>query len=269
MSVAQAFVPIGFRWRLPVPYEVNTGSSQELGRQTTLDVVNASYANWSAPVCSGYISQFRGETNGLWNSSDRMNTLVWFYDAAQRPRELGGRATIGVTLSVFSGNDAIDGDILFNGIDHSWTTNAVRNGQVDAVSIITHETGHQLGLNHTPTQSATMYAAYLGGNGAASLDLDDIAGVCNLYPSGAELECADDGDCPNGQRCLGGSCVDAAQGAGAIGDPCNGQTGACDDGLFCVRGADGDPFCTRQCGGGCPEGWDCAQFSINNQRANI
>ena len=112
-----------------------------------------------APACRD--ASTPGETNHL-GILGGMNTGL-FYNPNQRPRELGGRATIGVTLSVFRGNDAFDGDILFNGIDHSWTTNAVRNGQVDAVSIITHETGHQLGLNHSPFQNATMYAAYLGG----------------------------------------------------------------------------------------------------------
>ena len=72
------------------------------------------------------------------------------------------RARISGHPQPLHGNNASDGDILFNGIVLSWTTNAVRQGQVDAVSIITHEVGHQLGLNHNPFQNATMYAAYLG-----------------------------------------------------------------------------------------------------------
>jgi uncharacterized protein (TIGR03382 family) len=268
-SLSLAFVPTGFRWELPVPYEVNTGSSQELGRDTTLQVITDSYANWSNPACSDFRSQMSGETNDLWDSRDRMNTLVWIYDAGQRPRELGGRSTIGVTLSVFQGAMAIDGDILFNGIDHSWTTNANQNGQVDAVSIITHELGHQLGLNHSPLQSATMYAAYLGGNGAASLSADDIDGVCNLYPSGAAPECQNDANCAMGERCVGGSCVEEGEvGGGAIGDPC-GQNVSCDDGLFCVSDQSGNAFCTRQCQGACPEGWMCSDVTISGRRAQI
>ncbi len=267
LSSAYAFVPSGFRWRLPVPYEINTGSSQELGQQTTVQVIRDSYANWTDPLCSGFRSEFRGETNGSWRSGDGMNTLMWFYDPAQRPREIGGQATIGVTLSVFRQDGlATDGDILFNGIDHSWTTNAVRFGQVDAVSIITHEVGHQLGLNHSPFQSATMYAAYLGGDGAATLDNDDIQGVCSLYPSGADADCDEDADCPAGQICNVGECVDEEEaGGGAIGDPCN-QNQGCDPGLFCVGDGQGGAFCTRECGGGCPEGWMCQAVQFNNGR---
>jgi uncharacterized protein (TIGR03382 family) len=268
-TAALAFVPSGFRWRLPVPYQVNTASSQELGRDATLASINASYANWMNPQCSGFSAEFRGETNSSYRVGDGMNTLIWFYNPNERPREIGGQATIGVTLSLFSGNNASDGDILFNGIDHRWTTNAVNRGQVDAISIITHETGHQLGLNHSPFQSATMYAAYLGGNGAASLDADDINGVCDLYPSGAQAECQADDDCPQGQRCLGGACVDQEQaGGGAIGDPC-GQNVGCGDGMFCARDQSGNSFCTRECGGGCPAGWICQPVQINNRQANI
>ena len=269
-GTALAFVPTGFRWRLPVPYEVNTNSAQELGGATALQVVQASYANWSAPACSGFSSVFQGETNGSWQSGDGMNTLLWIYDPAQRPRELGGSSTIGVTLSTFRGNSALDGDILFNGIDHRWTTNASRRGDVDAISIITHETGHQLGLNHSPDQSATMYAAYLGGNGAATLAADDVNGVCSLYPSGQAAECQADGDCPAGERCVGGACVEQGQGGdGAIGDPCGRQGGECQGGLFCVRTQAGSSFCTRQCQGQCPEGWDCQGVTLNGQRTEI
>ena len=42
----------GFRWSGPVRYEINTSSSTELGRQTTLDVVTASYGAWSELDCS-------------------------------------------------------------------------------------------------------------------------------------------------------------------------------------------------------------------------
>ena len=243
-TAAVAFVPSGFRWRLPVPYEVNTGSSQELGRDATLASIQANYQNWSAPQCSGYRSEFRGETNNGYQVGDGMNTHIWFYNRTSVPGSLRPRHRD--TLSLFSGNNASDGDILFNGIDHSWTTNAVRQGQVDAVSIITHEGGHQLGLNHSPFQNATMYAAYLGGNGAATLADDDIEGVCSLYPSGAQADCQNDGDCPGDQRCVGGGCVEREQaGGGAIGDPCGEGIGGCPQGLFCARGADGNAFCTR------------------------
>ncbi len=266
---ALAWVPSGFTWDRPPPYEINAASAAELGAQTAVAVVQQSYANWTAPGCSGFSSQYTGEVNTSWNSRDRTNTHVWIYDPNSRPRELGGRQTIGVTLSVFSGRQAIDGDILYNGIDHAWTTNPVRNGQVDAESIITHETGHQLGLNHSASRSATMYAAYLGGTGARSLDPDDIQGVCSLYPSGAAPECQGDGDCGEGEQCFGGACIEAGgAGDGDVGDAC-GPNGECGGGNFCVQDPTGDVFCTRECGGGCPNGWECQRVGINGRAVDL
>lgn len=265
---AAAFEPSGFVWtQLPVPFNVNTASSAELGRDSTLQVIGASYGAWEAPGCSGFRSQSRGEVGGDWRSGDRINTHQWFYDRNRRPRELGGRSTIGVTLSIFQGRQAVDGDILYNGIDHTWTTNPRRRGEVDAQSIITHEIGHQLGLDHAPRQDATMYAAYLGGTGSRSLSADDIDGVCSLYPSGVAPECVRDAECPAGEACRGGRCVAGVGGDGQIGDLCQGDPD-CADGGLCVQ-ADGDPFCTRRCAGACPNLWSCQRVSLGGQDTEI
>lgn len=264
-----AFELTGFQWIRTVPYEVNVDSSEELGRDTTLSVIADSYASWRAPSCSDFDYSFEGETSDDYQTGDQINTLVWRYNGSSFPRELGGASTIGVTLSSAYGGRAIDGDIVFNGIDHTWVIGANRYGEVDAQSIITHEVGHQLGLDHSPYQSATMYAAYLGGNGSASLSNDDISGVCNLYPSGEQPSCSDDGDCPGSEVCAGGSCVAGEeQGSGGIGGAC-GQNNPCDNGLFCVVDQRGNAFCTRECGGGCPMGWSCQQVSFGQQRASI
>ena len=252
-----------------MPYEVNTASSQELGRETTLSVIAASYDAWREPSCSDFSFSYQGETEDDFQTGDQINTLVWRYNGSRFPRELGGASTIGVTLSSAYGGRAIDGDIVFNGIDHQWVIGANRYGEVDAQSIITHEVGHQLGLDHSPFQSATMYAAYLGGNGAASLSNDDVAGVCDLYPSGAQVACSDDNDCPGNEVCSGGACVQGeVPDGGGIGAAC-GQNNPCDNGLFCVVDQRGSAFCTRQCGGGCPMGWSCQQVMFGQQRASI
>jgi hypothetical protein len=264
-----AFELTGFKWNQTVPYEVNAASSQELGRETTLSLIADSYASWRAPNCSDFTYSYEGETNDDYQTGDQINTLVWRYEGSSFPRELGGASTIGVTLSSAYGGRAIDGDIVFNGIDHTWVIGANRFGEVDAQSIITHEVGHQLGLDHSPYQSATMYAAYLGGDGSASLSSDDISGVCNLYPSDAQAECSNDDDCPGSEVCSGGSCVPGATNdAGGIGAAC-GQNNPCENGLFCVVDQRGNAFCTRQCGDGCPMGWSCQQVSFGQQRASI
>ena len=271
-ATVMAYELTGFSWSRPVPYEINTSSSQELGRDTTLEVVTASYAMWRDPDCSDFEYTYEGETTDDFRTGDQVNTLVWRYDGSSFPRELGGASTIGVTLSSAYGGRAIDGDIVFNGIDHTWVVGANRWGEVDAQSIITHEIGHQLGLDHSPLQNATMYAAYLGGNGARNISNDDIAGVCSLYPSGEDVECTNNSDCSGDQICSGGNCIDgsSAPPSGGIGAPCGMSQNDCDPGLFCVGDQNGSTFCTRQCGEGCPVGWSCQEVRFGRgQRAQI
>jgi hypothetical protein len=57
----------------------------------------------------------------------------------------------------------------------------------DLQSIITHEAGHFLGLAHATDATAVMYADYHPG-GATTLQPDDVAGICTVYPPEAILE---------------------------------------------------------------------------------
>lgn len=85
-----------------------------------------------------------------------------------------------------------DADIIFNNVGFCWFDyDSVNPGvtcsggkPVDIASIVTHEQGHFLGLGHSNVSGSTMEPAYLGGNELASIEQDDIDGVCALYPLG-------------------------------------------------------------------------------------
>jgi len=52
----------------------------------------------------------------------------------------------------------------------------------DFLSIVTHETGHFLGMAHSEHEDAAMYARYSQGSTAMrQLKADDIAGICSIY----------------------------------------------------------------------------------------
>jgi hypothetical protein len=262
-----AWSPIGATWpSLPVPYNVNVASSQELGHDVSISVIQDSYESWTSPPCSAYRVQYRGTTSQTWTSGDGVNTHQWVYSSNQRPAELGGRETIGVTLSLYRGTELIDGDIIYNGIDHQWTTRATRAGEVDAQSIITHEVGHQLGLGHSNSNGATMYPSYGGGEGPRSLHQDDIEGVCTLYPNNVSAQCMNASECGEGQECVQSQCINIASEDGQIGDDCG--FAPCTADLICVQAQDNSAFCTRICSDGlCPGGWGC--YTVNSSQGEV
>ncbi len=71
-------------------------------------------------------------------------------------------------------------------------TDPVPSDGYDFASIVTHETGHFLGLAHSGDSHATMFAHYSPGSTAMrNLTSDDVGGICAIYQ-------------PNGLRTLSG-----------------------------------------------------------------
>ena len=55
--------------------------------------------------------------------------------------------------------------------------------EFDLASVVTHEAGHFLGLSHSCAPGATMIDGYMTGDlGMRSIEADDIAGICAIYP---------------------------------------------------------------------------------------
>jgi hypothetical protein len=86
--------------------------------------------------------------------------------------------------------EIFDADIELNHAYNEFTT-----GDTDVVydleSIVTHEIGHFIGLDHTLDVVATMNAGYQQGTTELrTLEYDDIDAVCAAYPSGRIAQCA-------------------------------------------------------------------------------
>lgn len=97
---------------------------------------------------------------------------------------------------------------------------ASSGGPVDLGNVVTHELGHYFGLAHTTSdhRDATMFAsANFGEVTKRSIEADDVAAICSIYPPGTLPDACD----PTPAGGLGldcappGSCGCAAPGTGA------------------------------------------------------
>jgi hypothetical protein len=70
----------------------------------------------------------------------------------------------------------------------------------DFLSIVTHETGHFLGMAHSADDHATMFAHYTPGATAMRLlTADDVAGICSIYSPDGTRNTSPQAVPPNGQ----------------------------------------------------------------------
>lgn len=114
-----------------------------------------------------------------------------------------------VTFNVETG-EIYDADIEVNSFQaDSLAIDEVGPHDIDLRSVITHELGHFLGLSHTRVAGATMRPSLAPGQTSlATIEADDIAGICAIYPPdrpttttdctprhGFSRECATDTGC--------------------------------------------------------------------------
>jgi hypothetical protein len=92
--------------------------------------------------------------------------------------------SLGLTTARFdrASGEIQDADVEINGTGGD-LTNADPEDGADLLSILTHESGHFLGLDHTRDASSVMFATYRPRvSDLRRLSADDSAGICALYP---------------------------------------------------------------------------------------
>lgn len=228
--------PYPFWGKVPVKYYINTSTFPAEIKDTAQQRLIDGFASWSAPDCTSFATQLVGDLpDGTFLENDGKNVLLWINEPGAWPADLGDvTSVIGVTLPKWSddgqGNQIIyDADIVFNNVGFCWydakvgAPSCAGKTPVDTQSIATHEQGHFLGLGHTDVPGATMEPAYNGGDSLASIEQDDIEGVCALYPvgggtsstaSGGGAQCescrlgAENKECITQKKACAGACLD-------------------------------------------------------------
>lgn len=99
---------------------------------------------------------------------------------------VGAENAIGLTTTRFDKRTGAlwDADIELNAVNGTLSIGDPVQG-FDLLSVLTHEAGHFLGMSHSSDHTATMKQTYdpsVDGTDMRSLEPDDLAGICAIYP---------------------------------------------------------------------------------------
>lgn len=276
------------RWpKVALTYSLHPAGSADVTDGSDLKAVRDGFAQWQAVGCTSVgFTEKEPSTNlaltAVGYGANGKNEVAWIESSDW----LYGTYVLGITAPVFYADGAIiEADIALNGAKQTWTTTG-KPGAADVLSVVLHEEGHFLGLSHvlsgyTAADPPTMAPTADPDGKSATLQADDEAGVCFLYPKGAG-GCASGADCPyivedapSGEvyagklACEGGQCGgmtnEVPGGDVPLGAPCSSTYDCQGDGAFCqLQGVSGG-VCAVECASpqtnDCPAGLVCLPYS--------
>lgn len=179
-----------------VAYEVEATGGKNLPIDEVSQIAEASFAAWTTAKCSGgpiTMAITRGApvpasctTVGYVKGAKNNVNEIIFHDDAWPYND--GVNTIALTTLTFNADTGqiLDADIELNSASGMITTSTPTAATFDLQSVLTHETGHFLGLAHSGHSDATMYSMYKPASTSMRvLATDDISGICAVYGTSA------------------------------------------------------------------------------------
>lgn len=173
-----------------ISYAVNTAGSPLLGLDyaAAATIIDQAFSHWPTASCSDGGSPSVAVMGRTGLTCDRVeynptgpnaNAILfrddgWTHDPA-------AYALTTVAFSTKTGQ-ILDADMEIN-------TPLLTVGDLDFV--VTHESGHFLGLDHSPDPTAVMYFQYGGGAVMPQLSDDDVAAICTAYPTSRSAPACD------------------------------------------------------------------------------
>ncbi|HET7541348.1 MAG TPA: matrixin family metalloprotease [Polyangiaceae bacterium] len=186
-----------------------TGAAMEVA-------VHRAFETWMSADCgNGRHPGIHVETLGLIEcdqvefNAQRANANDFMFRDRDWSVDSAAGDALGLTTAHFDSRSGQiqDADVEINGSDGNLTNADVDDG-ADLLSILTHESGHFLGLDHSRDVNSVMYPNYRPGmSDLRHLSADDSAGICAIYPPSlpqTSAECRPwngfSGVCANEQR---------------------------------------------------------------------
>ena len=185
----------------PVSWQMNpTPGGNISGSREQADVARQSFKTWSLiPTADVRLSegaptsaQFAYDGKNVvvtnlssndWTSFGLGSSVLAF--TATASFDMGGIVDKLGRPVTFAGQ-LMEADIVFNPSYEFSTEDVVPTDKIDFQSVLTHEIGHFLGLDHSPIASSTMFwTTTRGSKTQRTLGPDDVAGLSSIYPTAA------------------------------------------------------------------------------------
>lgn len=238
---------------LPVPYFIHSAGYSGMPMERVTAAIDRAFGHWQDVDCAEVT--FEPSVAGQDVAAfviDGQNS-VWF-EEREVPREIDPAHTLAATglLGATCTGAIAEVDMVVNAVNFRWSDDEP-GGTIDLETVMIHEAGHFLGLDHSDVGGAIMLPNYVG-HAQRGLGADDQAGVCSIYPNGRHGPCARSADCEEGDTCQGtlvgprlpGLRCGAPLGEAQPGGRCGVGENACDTGCstgFCLDGG----FCSAAC----------------------
>jgi hypothetical protein len=190
--------PIPVWWRNAcVSYDLQQDASKQVPYDVADAMFAAAFAKWTSITCAGPPAASGSsrvsidardlgpvQCDEVQYNQDQGNQHVILFHDDKWPHD-DTNNTLGLTTITYDPDtgEIYDADMEINATVPLALQDPVPPLGYDLQSIVTHESGHFLGMAHSGDGYATMYALYVHGTTTMrTLRDDDRAGLCSIYP---------------------------------------------------------------------------------------
>ncbi len=156
--------------KFPIKLHVNTAFPAD----KILALTNAIYI-WNTTFDSDLFGEEIGVSTSAAPEKDQKNIIYWLTDLSSTDIRSG------TTLIYPESNNIIEADVMLNASNYILTADVPLSFETDLTSVLIHELGHVLGLDHIDTETSIMQTVLSEGEVRHNLSAQDIENIRCMY----------------------------------------------------------------------------------------